>query len=116
MQININEIQRPTLITPFIGQELTPDNEFAEYIDTTTINKSVTSRLNTSKKALKTKKSHAKSESLTEIEKEIEALKEEIEYWEQNGSINDHLRDTLAKKESIKKSYIKNCKKLGVKP
>lgn len=53
MQININEIQRPTMITPFIGQELTPDNEIVEYIDTTTIDKSVTSQLNTSKKALK---------------------------------------------------------------
>ena len=52
MQINQNEIQRPTLITPFFGQELTPDNEYLTYIDTSSDCISVTPTSNNSKNQL----------------------------------------------------------------
>ena len=63
MQVNINNIQRPTLIEPFLNEELTPDNEFLTYIDCTTNlsntvhkNNGVTSNSHNIKKSLKTKK------------------------------------------------------------
>ena len=46
MQINKDEIQRPTLITPFLSEELTPDNEFLTYVDTNNDCKSVTQTTN----------------------------------------------------------------------
>jgi hypothetical protein len=52
MQINQNEIQRPTLITPFFDQELTPDNEYLTYIDTSNDCISVTPTSNNSKNQL----------------------------------------------------------------
>ena len=33
MQVNQNQIKRPSLIEPFFNEELTPDNEFVTYID-----------------------------------------------------------------------------------
>jgi len=50
MQINKDEIQRSTLITPFLSEELTPDNEFLTYVDTNNDCKSVTQTTNNSKK------------------------------------------------------------------
>lgn len=35
MQISKNEIQRPSLITPFFGLELSPYNDYIDYIETT---------------------------------------------------------------------------------
>lgn len=43
MQVNRENIQRPSLITPFFNMELTPDNEYLTYIDTMNESKSVTS-------------------------------------------------------------------------
>lgn len=59
MQVNINNIQRPALITPFLNYELNPDNTIVEYIETTSSTsnivhkKSVTSNTNNIKKLLK---------------------------------------------------------------
>jgi hypothetical protein len=58
MQINQNEIQRPTLITPFFGQELTPDNEYLTYIDTSINCISVTPTSNNTKNELSLKNSN----------------------------------------------------------
>jgi len=33
MQVNQNQIQRPSLIEPFFDKELTPDNKYITYID-----------------------------------------------------------------------------------
>ena len=59
MQVNTNNIQRPTLMEPFFNKELTPDNEFLTYIDCNTnssniVHKkcSVTSDSHNSKKSI----------------------------------------------------------------
>ena len=36
MQVNQNQIKRPSLIEPFFNEELTPDNEYVTYIDCST--------------------------------------------------------------------------------
>ena len=62
MQVNKQNIQRPSLIEPFFNKELTPSNEFVTYIDCTNnfsnvvYRKNVTSDSHNIKKSLKTKK------------------------------------------------------------
>ena len=41
MQVNKNQIQRPSLIEPFFDKELTPDNDYVTYIDCSTNSSSV---------------------------------------------------------------------------
>jgi len=64
MQVNKNQIQRPSLIEPFFDKELTPDNDYVTYIDCSTNSssvvhkKSVTPDSHNIKKALKTENHH----------------------------------------------------------
>ena len=61
MQIDKNQIKRPSLIEPFFDKELTPDNEFVTYIDCSTNAQSVVHKKNVTptshniKKPLKSK-------------------------------------------------------------
>jgi hypothetical protein len=48
MQIQTDQIKRPRLIEPFLHLELTPTNDFVEYIDTTSADNNVTSLQNNS--------------------------------------------------------------------
>ena len=62
MQVNQNQIQRPLLIELFFDKELTPDNQFVEYIDCSTNSSSVIHKKNVTpashdiEKSLKSKK------------------------------------------------------------
>jgi len=62
MQVNQNQIKRPSLIEPFFDKELTPDNEFVTYINCSISSQSVVSEKNVTpashniKKSLKFKK------------------------------------------------------------
>lgn len=69
MQINQNEIQRPTLITPFFGKELTPDNEYLSYVDTSSDCISVTPTSNNSKNQL----SFEESMNIDELNKRVQS-------------------------------------------
>lgn len=64
MQVNKNQIQRPSLIEPFFDKELTPDNDYVTYIDCSTNSSSVVHKKNVTpdshniKKVLKTENNH----------------------------------------------------------
>ena len=65
MQVNKQNIKRPSLIESFFNKELSPSNEFITYIDCTTNSSNVvhkkcdvTSKAHNIKKTLKNKKSY----------------------------------------------------------
>ena len=113
MQTQTQNIQRPTFSQSQVAIACS-SNDSGDV--TSHLRKNAKITTHNSKKSLNNKKSKTKSDSLKKIDDEIQALQDEINHWEQNGCINDYLRDTLARKQSVRATYIKNCNKQGVTP